>query len=115
MRNRRLKSVLHCDMVLVKFFKRQTPFKIFEEKYGHPICHEIKAIGILLTYCKESLGPLSPENHSITMCSCCSVKNKFYHQLVQSSQDILKSVFAAQRALLEKVSIQKCLFLGHYF
>lgn len=62
---------------------------------------KIKSICIL-TYCKEFLGPLGTENHSISMCSRSSVKNKFCHRLVQSSQDILNSVFAVQIALLER-------------
>lgn len=103
MKNRKLGDVLHCYMLVINFFKSQTPFKTLEGKHRHLGCHKNQID--LYSYCKESLGPLGTENHSITTCSCGSVKNKFYHRLVQSSQDILNSIFAVQTGLLEKVSV----------
>lgn len=109
MRKRKLGDVLHRHMLVVNFFKSQTPFKTLEEKHRHFGCHKNQVD--LYSYCKESLGPLGTENHSITTCSCGSVKNKFCHRLVQSSQDILNSVFAVQTVLLEK---KMSLFINHH-
>lgn len=40
MRNKSLRSVLHSNMLVVNFFKSQTPFKTLEDKHGHYVSHK---------------------------------------------------------------------------